>query len=60
MNWEPEGMLESVEAALGSDERRVKDDLERFKEMIERRGKETGAWRGEVDHGEAVSREGAP
>jgi hypothetical protein len=29
--------------------RRVKGDLERFKELIESRGAETGAWRGEVD-----------
>jgi hypothetical protein len=29
-------------------DRRVKGDLERFKEFIEGRGKETGAWRGEV------------
>jgi hypothetical protein len=28
--------------------RRVKGDLERFKEFIETRGAETGAWRGEV------------
>jgi hypothetical protein len=26
----------------------VKGDLERFKEFIEGRGQETGAWRGEV------------
>jgi uncharacterized membrane protein len=30
MDWEPEGMLESLGAALGSDNRRVKADLERF------------------------------
>ena len=50
MDWKPEGMLEEVGAALGSDDRRVKHDLERFKEMIEGRGAETGAWRGEVEH----------
>jgi uncharacterized membrane protein len=52
MDWEPEGMLESLGAALGSDDRRVKADLERFKERIESRGTETGAWRGEVEQGE--------
>jgi hypothetical protein len=26
----------------------VKGDLERFKQMIESRGRESGAWRGEV------------
>jgi hypothetical protein len=34
----------------------VKSDLERFKELIESRGAETGAWRGEVDRGDVVSR----
>ena len=51
IDWEPEGMLEELGAALGSDDRRVKDDLERFKEMIESRGVETGAWRGVVPQG---------
>jgi uncharacterized membrane protein len=50
MDWQPEGMLESLGAALGSDDRRVKADLERFKEMLEARGNESGAWRGRVDH----------
>jgi uncharacterized membrane protein len=49
MDWEPQGMKESVGSAIGSDSRRVKGDLERFKEMIERRGTPTGAWRGEVE-----------
>jgi uncharacterized membrane protein len=51
MDWEPEGMLEELGAKLGSDNRRVSSDLEKFKEMIESRGTETGAWRGEVEHG---------
>ena len=34
--------------ALGVPERRVKGDLDRFKAMIESRGAETGAWRGDV------------
>jgi uncharacterized membrane protein len=48
MDWAPEGIKEKVGAALGADDRRVKGDLERFKEFIEVRGSETGAWRGEV------------
>ena len=55
MDWEPEGMLEELGAALGSDDRRVKSDLERFKEVVERRGTESGAWRGEVEEGHRVS-----
>ena len=34
---------------IGLDDRRVKGDLERFKELIESRGLESGAWRGEVE-----------
>ena len=52
---DPEGPLESIGDALGLLERRVKGDLERFKEFIEGRGVPTGAWRGEV-HGSQVDR----
>jgi uncharacterized membrane protein len=49
MDVEPEGAVENVGTALGFLDRRVKGDLERFKEFIESRGAETGAWRGEVE-----------
>jgi len=52
MDYEPEGLKESLGSALGSDQRRVKADLERFKELIEGRGAESGAWRGEVEQGQ--------
>ena len=48
MDWEPEGVIENVGTALGFDDRQVSKDLDRFKELIESRGQETGAWRGEV------------
>ena len=48
MDWEPEGMKEKVGAAVGADSRSVGEDLDRFKELIEERGVETGAWRGNV------------
>jgi uncharacterized membrane protein len=51
MDYEPEGMKEKLGSAIGSDSRRVKGDLERFKEFIEARGSETGAWRGTVEQG---------
>jgi uncharacterized membrane protein len=54
MEHETEGMLETLGTALGSDSRRVKGDLERFKEFVEGRGVESGAWRGEVREGERV------
>ena len=56
MDYEPEGMVESLGSAVGADERRVKGDLERFKELVESRGTESGAWRGEVQQGQVVDR----
>ena len=49
MDWEPEGIVEKVGGALGFDDRCLKGDLERFRDMIESSGEETGAWRGEVE-----------
>ena len=49
MDVDPEGIVENVGTALGFLDRRVKGDLERFKEFIESRGSETGAWRGDVE-----------
>jgi uncharacterized membrane protein len=49
MEVEPEGPVEAVGAAAGMPGRRVKGDLDRFKQFIESRGSETGAWRGEVN-----------
>jgi uncharacterized membrane protein len=49
IDWEPEGLVEKVGAAVGVDDHRVKADAKRFKEYIESRGSETGGWRGEVD-----------
>lgn len=48
MDWVPEGIKEKLGDALGISDRRVKGDLERFKNLIESRGRESGAWRGEV------------
>ncbi|MFC8921651.1 SRPBCC family protein [Cellulosimicrobium sp. NPDC057127] len=48
LDWSPEGVVEKAGDALQLDERRVKGDLARFKEFIESRGVETGAWRGDV------------
>ena len=52
MAYEPEGLTEQLGAKVGIDSRQVKGDLERFKELIEIRGVESGAWRGEVHAGE--------
>ena len=48
VEYEPEGFTEEVGDALGFMTRRVEGDLERFKEYIEQRGRETGAWRGTI------------
>ena len=51
MDYDPEGVTENIGDALGVFSRRVEGDLERFKDFIESRGQETGAWRGSVDQG---------
>ncbi len=48
MEWEPESFKQKVGSAVGADERAVSADLDRFKEFVEARGVETGAWRGSV------------
>jgi len=48
MDYETDGAVEAVGDALGVAKRRVKGDLERFKQLIESRDHESGAWRGEV------------
>jgi uncharacterized membrane protein len=48
IDYEPEGVVEESGDKLGFVSRRVEGDLERFKEFIETRGRETGAWRGTV------------
>ncbi|MEN3365446.1 MAG: hypothetical protein V7606_2720, partial [Burkholderiales bacterium] len=42
--------------AIGVFSRRVAGDLERFKEFLELRGRETGAWRGNVQQGQPQPR----
>ncbi|MEP6909836.1 MAG: SRPBCC family protein [Actinomycetota bacterium] len=53
MSYEPEGMKEQLGSKIGLDSRQVKKDLERFKQLIEAVGAETGGWRGEVHAGES-------
>jgi uncharacterized membrane protein len=48
MEYDPQGMVENVGDAIGVVTQRVQGDLERFKQYIESRGQETGAWRGTV------------
>jgi uncharacterized membrane protein len=48
LDWEPAGVVEKAGSVLGVDDRQVKRDLQRFKEFIENRPGETGAWREDV------------
>jgi uncharacterized membrane protein len=48
LEYDPEGIVETVGDKLGFVTHRVEGDLERFKKFIESRGTETGAWRGSV------------
>ena len=51
MSYQAEGLKEALGSVAGLDQRRVRGDLDRFKELIESRGAESGAWRGEVSAG---------
>lgn len=51
MNYETQGLAESLGQAAGVLDRVVEDDLQRFKEFLEARGEPTGAWRGQVEQG---------
>ena len=48
LEYEPQGMMEKAGDAAGMVTQRVEGDLRRFKDYIETRGQETGAWRGSV------------
>ena len=48
MEYDPETFIEKAGDAVGIVSQRVTGDLERFKDFIESRGRETGAWRGEI------------
>jgi len=49
LDVDPDGPVENIGDALGLVTRQVKGDLKRFKEFVEERGQETGAWRGKVE-----------
>jgi uncharacterized membrane protein len=48
LDWEPQGIVEKVGAVVGVDDHQISADVKRFKEFIESRGTETGAWRGDI------------
>lgn len=54
MAYEPEGAVENIGDAVGIFSSRVENTVQDFKKFIESRGRETGAWRGEVDDSRPV------
>lgn len=55
IEYESEGFLEKTGDALGIPSGRVQGDLERFRDFIEERGRETGGWRGQIGERERPS-----
>ncbi|HVV21544.1 MAG TPA: SRPBCC family protein, partial [Pseudonocardiaceae bacterium] len=51
LELEPEGIAERAGAIAGVIGHSLQGDLERFKDFVEARGVQTGAWRGEVKPG---------
>jgi uncharacterized membrane protein len=48
MEYEPENVVEQLVDMIGAVRMEARANLKNFKEMIEKRGAETGAWRGTV------------
>jgi len=48
MYYEPQDPVESVGDVMGAVRMQARSNLKRFKEMLEQRGRETGAWRGTI------------
>jgi uncharacterized membrane protein len=55
LNYEPEGIAETLGDTLGMVSTRIERDLERFKHFIESRGEPSRGWRGEI-HGRDTTR----
>jgi uncharacterized membrane protein len=55
MEYEPQGLVEKTGDAVGIVSHKVEDAVDKFRQLVERRGSETGAWRGEVHGGQKTS-----
>jgi uncharacterized membrane protein len=55
MDYRPEGPVEKIGDMLGAMRLETRQNLQRFKEMLEQRGHETGAWRGAIGQQSAPS-----
>lgn len=58
LEYEPEGIVETIGDKLHVVDRQVDADLKRFKEFIEDEGYASGAWRGTVNEGAAPATPG--
>ena len=54
LEYEPEDFLEKVGDAIGIPFLQIEEDLKRFRDFIEERGRETGGWRGEIILGQTL------
>ena len=54
MEYEPKGMIENVGDAVGVVDRKIGSAVDKFKQLLEQRQQETGAWRGEVRGGQKM------
>jgi uncharacterized membrane protein len=52
MEVEPQGAVQQVGDMMGALQSQVREDLDRFKQLIESRDSASGEWRGEVHGGE--------
>jgi len=48
MDYQPEGPVEKIADAFGAVRLETRSNLQRFKELLVKRGKETGGWRGSI------------
>src|SRR5690606_36102410 len=58
LEYEPEGLVETMGDKVNVIEKQVEGDLERFKKLVEGQGYETGGWRGSVNPGGAAATPG--
>jgi uncharacterized membrane protein len=49
MDYQPDGLVETIGDVLGAVRMEMRSNLTDFKELLEKRGAETGGWRGKID-----------
>jgi hypothetical protein len=59
MEYEPESAIEKAGDKMGVLSRKIDKTVDDFRKFIEQRGRETGAWRGEVRGGRKTSGKGS-